>query len=263
MPAKARPEAQSAADVAFARLNSVCLALPGTESKLSHGSPSYFVGGKMFLSFVDDHHGDGRLAVWLKSTLADQRRLVADDGERFYVPPYVGVKGWVGVRLDHPRTDWIELAILAEAGWASNAPKNPAKLPPRKAAPLLRRPTTDAKVAKAALEKLTKICLALPEATLERQASHASYIVAKKSFAYLLDNHHGDEIIAVCVKMPKGENAKLAKKDPKKFTMPQYMSHNGWAGVRVDAKKVDWKEIEAFVLASYRAVAPKRLLGAL
>src|SRR5580700_1181472 len=101
-------KAQSAADAAFTRVNDVCLALPGTECKLSHGSPSYFVGGKMFLSFVDDHHNDGRLAVWLKSTLPEQKRLVAEDGERFYVPPYVGVKGWLGVRLDHARTDWIE-----------------------------------------------------------------------------------------------------------------------------------------------------------
>jgi hypothetical protein len=253
--------AKSPADVAFARLNEVCLALPGTECRLSHGSPSYFVGGKMFVTFVDDHHGDGRLAVWLKSTLPDQKRLVAQDPERFFVPPYVGVKGWVGVRLDHPRADWIELAILAEAGWASNAPKSVAKLPAKKAAPPVRRPTTDARVAKAALARLTKICLALPEATSEAKASHASFEVGKKSFAYFLDNHHGDELIVACVRVPKGENARLAKKDPKRFTLPAYMASNGWVGVRVDVPKVDWDDLAERVGASYRSVAPKRLLS--
>jgi hypothetical protein len=257
MPAKA----PSAADAAFARLNDVCLALPGTECKLSHGSPCYFAGGKMFLSFVDDHHGDGRLAVWLKSTFAEQKRLVAEDAERFFVPPYVGVKGWVGVRLDHPRTDWIELAILAEAGWASNAPKGGAKLKPAKRAPLLRRPSTDTKVAKAALEKVTKLCSAMPEAVVERQASHASYYVAKKPFAYFLDNHHGDEIIAVAVRVKKGEQAKLAKKDPKRFTLPQYIHSRGWVGIRLDVPKVDWKDVAARIDASWRSVAPKKLLA--
>ena len=64
----------------------------------------------MFLNFVDDHHADGRLAVWCKSTLEEQRRLVADDPEHFFVPPYVGVRGWVGMRLDRPGTDWIGLS---------------------------------------------------------------------------------------------------------------------------------------------------------
>jgi hypothetical protein len=261
MPAKvSSPPAP--ADVAFARLNDVCMVLPGTDCKLSHGSPSYFVGGKMFLSFVDDHHGDGRLAVWCKQTMAEQKRLVAQDPERFYVPPYVGVKGWLGVRLDHPRTDWIELAILAEAGWASNAPKNVAKLPPRKPAPLLRRPTTDAKVAKVAFARLTKICLALPETTSDTMAGHASYEVGKKTFAYFLDNHHGDEMIVACVRVPKGENFKLAKKDPKRFTLPAYMASKGWLGVRVDLPKVDWEDLAERVGASYRSVAPKRLLTA-
>src|SRR5689334_3285594 len=102
----------SPSDAALARVRTICLGFPGTEEKISHGMPSYFVRGKMFLSFVDDHHGGGRLGVWLKSTLEQQRRLVEEEPERFFVPPYVGVKGWVGVVLNAPQTDWIRMAIL-------------------------------------------------------------------------------------------------------------------------------------------------------
>jgi hypothetical protein len=110
-----------ASENALERVRAMALAFPRSEEKVSHGSPSFFAKGKMFLSFVDDHHGDGRLAVWCKATHEEQKRLVAMDGERYFVPPYVGVKGWVGARLDLPTTDWIELAIVVEEGWRSVA----------------------------------------------------------------------------------------------------------------------------------------------
>src|SRR5882672_513326 len=198
----------------------------------------------MFLMFLDDHHGDGRLAVWCKSTHEEQRRLVAADPDRLFVPPYVGVKGWVGVRLDHPGTDWNELAILVEAGWKSVAPKRiAADTTPRRGRPL-RRPKTDPDVARAALARLTEICVALPEGTCERSSSHATFRVRKKTFAYFLDNHHGDEVIAACVRGPKGANAKLAKADPKRFYLPAYIGSRGWVGMRLDVGRVDWKSVE-------------------
>src|SRR5579862_9107686 len=97
----------SPADAAYAKVREIGLRFPATSEKLSHGAPSFFVGGKMFLMFVDDHHADGNLAVWCKSTLDEQRRLVAENPARFFVPPYVGVKGWVGVRVDPANADWI------------------------------------------------------------------------------------------------------------------------------------------------------------
>jgi len=254
----------SPADAALARLNTICLAFPGADCKLSHGAPSFHVRGKMFLMFVDHHHNDGRLAVWCKATLDEQRRLVADDAVRFFVPPYVGVKGWVGVRLDLPQTDWIELAILVESAWASIAPKGiaSATTPLKRAAPFV-RPTTDAKLAAESLRRLTAICLALPEATCERAASHAGFKVRKKTFAYFLDNHGGDEIIAASVRVPKGQNAKLVKSDPARFYLPAYLAAKGWVGVRLDGKRVDWKSVTTLVTESWRSVAPKTLVRAL
>src|SRR5271170_711408 len=119
----------SPADAALARVREICLRFPGAEEKLSHGMPSFHVRGKMFVNFVDSHHGDARLAVWCKAMPDEQRRLVASDPERYFVPPYVGVRGWVGVRLDHPEADWIELAIIVERGWTEIAPPRLARDP--------------------------------------------------------------------------------------------------------------------------------------
>jgi hypothetical protein len=222
--------------------------------------PSFHVRGKMFLHFVDDHHGDGRIAAWCKSTHTEQKRLVAEDPERFFVPPYVGVAGWVGVRLDHPRVDWIELAILAETAWQSIAPKRIAETATKaRKAPPLRLPKTDRAKASAALDRLTRMCATLPETDCERSGSHATYRVGKKVFAYFLDNHHGDEIIGACVKAPQGENKKLAQKDPKRFYLPSYIGPKGWIGIRLDAPRVDWDAVADRVTASYALVAPKRL----
>jgi hypothetical protein len=250
------------ADEVYERVYRMALGFPGAEHKLSHGAPSFHVRGKMFLNFVDDHHGDGRVGVWCKATLADQKRLVAQNPQRFYVPPYVGVKGWVGVQLDQANADWIELAILVEEAWTSVAPKSvtrggapvakPAPPPPK-------RPTTDAKVAQQAREKLTAICLALPETSCERSGSHATYYVRKKVFAYFLDNHHGDEMVAAAFKVPKGGNRKLAKADPKRFYLPQYMHGHGYVGMRLDTKKVEWSEVAELARESWLLSAPATL----
>jgi hypothetical protein len=252
----------SPADAAYHRVREICLGFPAAEEKLSHGAPSFHVRGKMFLNFVDDHHGDGNLAVWCKSTLEEQRRLVAANPARFYVPPYVGVKGWLGVRVDQARADWIELSILVEEGWRSVAPPKMLRgedLPPVKPIPPPSpRVTTDAKIARAALDRLEAMCLALPEATSEREGSHATFRVRKKVFAYFLDNHHGDGIIGVCVKTDKRLGAKLVRDEPKRFFMPAYIGARGWVGVRLDLKRVDWKDIAKRVETSYRGVAPKK-----
>jgi hypothetical protein len=254
----------SASDAAYLRVREICLGFPAAEEKLSHGAPSFHVRGKMFLNFVDNHHADGRLAVWCKSTLEEQRRLVASDPARFFVPPYVGVKGWLGACVDGPAADWIELAILVEEGWRSVAPPRVARgegLPPAKPIPPApARVTTDAKVAREALDRLTKIGLALPEAVIEREGSHATFRVRKKVFAYFLDNHHGDGIIGGCVKSDKRANAKLVRDEPKRFFLPAYIAARGWVGVRLDTKRVDWKDVSRRVEASYRSVAPKSLV---
>jgi hypothetical protein len=104
------------------RLREICLALPETSERPSHGAPTFFVREKRaFLMVLTNHHGDGRFAVWCAAPAGVQAMLVDADPERFFVPPYVGHRGWLGVRLDRG-LDWDELAGIAEDAYAEVAP---------------------------------------------------------------------------------------------------------------------------------------------
>jgi hypothetical protein len=105
------------------RLRAICLALPEVTERASHGEPAWFVRGKKsFLSYADHHHDD-RLAFWCAAPHGQQRELVAEDPVRYFVPPYVGVRGWLGVRLDVPGLDWQVIAELVEEAYRAVAPK--------------------------------------------------------------------------------------------------------------------------------------------
>jgi hypothetical protein len=104
------------------RIRELCLALPETSERLSHGAPTFFVGGKRaFVMVLTNHHGDGRFAIWCAAPDGLQSMLVEADPERFFVPPYVGHRGWLGVRLDRG-LDSNELAGIVEDAYAEVAP---------------------------------------------------------------------------------------------------------------------------------------------
>lgn len=120
----ARPEHLSDTDVvdALARVRAACLALPETTERLSHGAPSFFVRDRStFVMFHDDHHGDGRLAIWCAAPDGVQELLVEQEPDRFFRPPYVGHRGWLGVRLDVD-PDGDELAVIIEDAYRRIAP---------------------------------------------------------------------------------------------------------------------------------------------
>ena len=105
------------------RLRAICLALPETSERLSHGAPSFFVGGKRcFLMLLDDHHDDGIFGIWCAAPPGNQELLIDADPSRFFRPPYVGHRGWLGVRLNEG-VDWDELAGIVEDAFAVVAPK--------------------------------------------------------------------------------------------------------------------------------------------
>jgi hypothetical protein len=104
------------------RLRRICLGLPEVEERPSHGAPTFFVRGKRpFVMVLTNHHGDGRFAIWCPAGDGIQSMLVDAEPERFFVPPYVGHRGWVGVRLDHA-LDWDELEGIVEDAYAEVAP---------------------------------------------------------------------------------------------------------------------------------------------
>jgi len=109
------------------------------------------------------------------------------------------------------------------------------------------------------LVRLTELALALPEARREIYGSHAQFLVRKKTFAYFLDNHHGDGIVAVTCKVLPGDNKALAEAQPKRFYLPAYIGAKGWVALRLDTGKIDWEEVGELLVGSYSLVAPKRL----
>jgi hypothetical protein len=108
---------------ALARVRELCLVLPETEERLSHGSPAFFIRGKRtFVMYLDNHHDDGRLALWCAAPEGLQRGLVEAEPEHYFVPPYVGHRGWIGVRLDRDLS-WEEIAGVIEDAYVTVAPK--------------------------------------------------------------------------------------------------------------------------------------------
>ena len=100
----------------------LCLALPETTERLSHGEPTWFIGGKKtFVTFANHHHDD-RVAFWCAAPEGAQAALVDADPGRFFVPPYVGYRGWLGVYLDVP-VDWEHAALIVEDAYRVVAPK--------------------------------------------------------------------------------------------------------------------------------------------
>jgi predicted DNA-binding protein (MmcQ/YjbR family) len=119
---------------------------------------------------------------------------------------------------------------------------------------MAKRPTEDPR-----LTELTKIALGLPEAKRQVCGRHAQFLIRKKTFAYFLDDHHGDGIVAVTGKVLPGDNQALAEAQSRRFYLPAYIASKGWVALRLDVGKIDWDEVRQLLLGSYVLIAPKRL----
>jgi hypothetical protein len=103
-------------------LRRLCLGLPETTERQSHGEPTWFVRDRKTFLMYADHHHDDKVAFWCAAPPGAQAAMVGSDPDRYFVPPYVGVRGWVGVRLDVP-VDWDEIADLVTDAYRMVAPK--------------------------------------------------------------------------------------------------------------------------------------------
>ena len=119
----AHPRMFDDSNPAIKRLREVCLALPEAFEKEAWGECTFRVtGGSMFAMTDNNHHQSGHVAVWVKAPPMVQEILVNSDPKRFFIPPYMGPKGWVGVRLDY-KVNWDEVAGILKDGYLMSAPK--------------------------------------------------------------------------------------------------------------------------------------------
>lgn len=113
-----------AAGTLLDRVRELCLSLPETSERLSHGRPSFFIREKKtFVMYLDNHHDDGRLALWLAAPDGMQQALVESAPEYYFRPPYVGYRGWLGVRLDRA-LEWEQIAGAIEDAYLTVAPRS-------------------------------------------------------------------------------------------------------------------------------------------
>jgi len=109
------------------RLAAICSSLPEVgvvPQGLQHEHRAFQVRKKTFAYYLFDHHRDGRIALWCKGAPGEQGRLVEEDPRRFFVPPYVGARGWIGLRLDQPRINWAEVQHLVVTAYKLSAPRS-------------------------------------------------------------------------------------------------------------------------------------------
>ena len=116
----AKPDTPKEGSERIERVRGICLALPETWEKISHGEPTWFVGKKVFAMFSNNHHNDGHVAVTVPAAIGIQEMLIKKSPRKFYRPPYVGVRGWVAIEID--RVTDAELASHIEEAWRLIAP---------------------------------------------------------------------------------------------------------------------------------------------
>lgn len=247
----------------------VCLSFPGTQETPSRGSPDFRVGGKTFATYVINHHGDGHVALWLRAPTGDQQTFVELDPENYFVPPYVGPKGWLGVDLNQGltwaaitqriREAYIEVApsALRDQLGKSTVIKGTVKnLTPQEIDPFKSKRATQV------LKKLAKICAALPETTPASQFGSPVWKAGKKTFVVAHHNTKGKLGLQFWVGADMQHLMTDTLTGDARFTIPAYTGHNGWINLDIE-ETANWEEIESLTVASYRRFALKRMLKAL
>jgi predicted DNA-binding protein (MmcQ/YjbR family) len=253
----------------------ICLSFPESEEFLSHGAPNFRVKkGKIFALFADSHHGDAIASIWLNAPPGAQAAWVSGAGitqtqgkttqASYFIPPYLGPRGWLGVRLDQG-LPWPHIFDLVREAYCHTAHpkwhgliKAMPKLPPP---PTAKAIADEQQKASATQEKylapLRKLCLSWPETTEATSYEQLVWRAGKKTFAQLIIDRDRSGIAFLIDGITQG----MMLEDPR-FYLPRYMGARGWIAFDV-RHAIDWQELGAHLLASYRSVALKRMLAAL
>lgn len=250
---------------ALSVLRETCAALPETEELLSHGSPNFRVrGGKVFAIFTVNHHGDGRVALWLAAPAGAQALHLDGEPRHYFIPPYVGTRGWLGVRLDRG-ISWVRVTQLLREAYLQVAPqrlaartgKPPRIAPPTSGFTVAELDPMQSKAAQRAIGAMRKVCLALPETSQGLQFGMPVWRAGRRVFAQCY-SYDGPLRAAFWVGV---QNQALMGSDPR-FSIPAFMGHNGWIALDV-SKGIQIREIELLARDSYRHFALQRMLKAL
>ena len=230
----------------------------------AHGSPDYKVAGKSFATFVINHHGDGRVALWLAAPPGAQRRFVRDEPEHYFVPPYVGPRGWLGVHLNKG-LPWEHVARRVREAYEQVAPRKlSAELG---ATPSLSPPTIDldpevfdplsSPRPKQIVGQLRQLCLALPETNEGLQFGQPCWRAGKKAFCSV---HRYQRRLTLSVWV--GVEQQVSLTFSSRYRIPAYSGGNGWIELDLE-DEVNWAEVAALLDTSYRHFALQRMLNAL
>ena len=243
----------------------LCLAFPETEELLSHGAPNFRLrGGKIFATYSVNHHGDGRVALWLSAPEGMQDAYVSAEPEHFFKPPYVGTHGWLGVRLDRGLA-WKRVAELVRSAYESKAPdrlrgsfgKTPATPAPKRRITAADVDPRNTPRGRRIMASMRKVCLALPDTSEGEQFGQPVWRAGKKVFAQAYC-YGGRWRAAFWV----GIHAQSLMTDDPRFEIPPYMGHNGWISLDI-GKRHGERELRALALESYRHFALQRMLARL
>jgi predicted DNA-binding protein (MmcQ/YjbR family) len=243
----------------------LCLAFPEVEEFESHGSPNFRARkGRVFAVFALNHHGDGRVALWLNTPAMEQSRLIASASKHIFKPQYVGPSGWIGVELNRGFS-WKRVVELVHMAYVNSSPaKLGARIakPPAVAAPTAKMTPAeiDRLQAPRALklrETMQKICAPLPETDEATQFGAPVWRVGKRGFALLYDYGKG---LTVSFWVGIERQGPLVM-DPR-FFIPPYLGHHGWIALDV-SKGVNERELKEFLIDSYRHFATRRALAKL
>ena len=239
----------------------VCLWFPESTEVVSHGSPDFRVRGKTFASYVVNHHGDGRVALWLNAPAGAQELYTREEPKHFFVPPYVGPRGWLGVHLNKG-ISWKRVAKLVREAYEKVAPpaliatlgKTIAIEPPTASVPREQVDPFGTTRGASVLKAMRAICLALPETNEDKQFGSPVWRAGKKTFASVWARNK-----KITLGFRVGvERQSMLSADPR-YEIPHYIGHNGWIQLDV-SKHLDKEEVRELALCSYRHFALKRML---
>lgn len=242
----------------------LCLSFPNTEAFESHGAPSYrIINGRVFAMLATNHHGDGRLALWLNAPTGAQPEWVdpAQLGtaqERYFVPPYLGPRGWLGITLNHG----FDLRVLhrhIEQAYRNTAPPRvqleTAAFQPFPAPPPPRAEEIDPTRSESAQARLAEIEAQM--ATFANCVSATRYgdrvwCVGKKAFAQF-----GKVDSTLALMLNTGAELQSALIEQPRFSVPMYYGARGWTAYALNAP-IDWPLLKPLLEQCHTRLAPNR-----